>query len=166
LFAFEPLGFVPDVLLLGKAFGAGMPLGAFVSSGENMKTLSVDPPLGHITTFGGHPVCCAAALAGLNALVDERLVEQVKAKERMFLKLLSTNPSVKARRSAGLMLALEFESFEVCKRVIDRCIANGLITDWFLFAPHCMRIAPPLVITATEIEECCAAINQAIDDEA
>lgn len=188
LFAFEQLGFVPDVLLLGKAFGSGMPLGAFVSSSKNMQTLSVDPPLGHITTFGGHPVCCAAALAGLNALVEnvepnttangirrdamphvstpQTLIEQVKPKEQLFLKHLSTNPIVKARRSAGLMMTLEFESFEVCKRVIDRCIENGVVTDWFLFAPNCLRIAPPLIITEEQIEESCAVINKAIEDEA
>ncbi|HZG00884.1 MAG TPA: aminotransferase class III-fold pyridoxal phosphate-dependent enzyme, partial [Chitinophagales bacterium] len=134
-----------------------------------------------ITTFGGHPVCCAAALAGLNALVEETeprrdalprvsssstLIEQVKEKEQLFLDNFSTSPLVKARRSAGLMMTLEFETHEICKLVIDRCIENGVVTDWFLFAPNCLRIAPPLIITEQQIEESCTVINQAIDDEA
>ena len=162
LFAFEQLGFVPDVLLLGKAFGSGMPLAAFVSSSQNMQTLSVDPPLGHITTFGGHPVCCAAALAGLNALVENGLVEDVNRKAQLF-KAKLRHKSIKALRQKGLMMAIEFESAEICKRIIDNCIENGVVVDWFLFAPHCMRIAPPLIISDTQIEECCDVILQAID---
>lgn len=163
LFAFEQFGFTPDVLLLGKAFGAGMPLGAFVSSQTFMQTLSVDPPLGHITTFGGHPVCCAAALAGLNALVDEKLIDAVRQKEQRFNHKLK-DERIKALRSRGLMMALEFESAEVCKKIIDRCIAHGVVVDWFLFAAHCMRIAPPLIISNEQIEESCDVILRSIDE--
>jgi acetylornithine/N-succinyldiaminopimelate aminotransferase len=166
LFAFQQFDFVPDILLLGKAFGAGMPLAAFVSSRKNMQTLSVDPALGHITTFGGHPVCCAAALAGLNALVGEDngrdAMHRVSTSEKKFRDCLK-HKWIKELRSRGLMMAIEFESAEVCKRIIDNCIENGVVVDWFLFAPHCMRIAPPLIISDAQIEESCDVILQAID---
>lgn len=150
LWAFEQYGIVPDILLLGKALGGGMPMGAFVASAESMGKLAHDPVLGHITTFGGHPVCCAAGLASFEVLRDQGLVRGVKDKEAIFLERLK-HPKIRAVRSAGLLIAVEFGSFEENKQVIDACIEKGIFTDWFLFAPHCMRIAPPLVISHNEI---------------
>jgi len=127
-----------------------MPLGAFLANRQIMSALSTDPVLGHITTFGGHPVCCAAGLAAMKAMIDEEMIESVKAKENLFRSLL-VHPKIKAVRSFGLWLAIEFDSFETNKRIIDNCIANGLVTDWFLFAANCLRISPPLIITEDEI---------------
>ncbi len=161
LWAFEQYGIVPDILLLGKALGGGMPLGAFIASHKLMNTLTHDPVLGHITTFGGHPVCCAAGLAGMQALLEEKRIDEVAAKAQLFRGLLK-NRLIKDVRTAGLLIAVEFESFEINKRIIDRCIENGLITDWFLFAPECMRIAPPLVITEDEIRQCLLPLFSAL----
>ncbi|TNE79313.1 MAG: aspartate aminotransferase family protein [Bacteroidetes bacterium] len=161
MFAFEHYGISPDILLLAKAFGGGLPLGAFISSNEIMGVLTHDPVLGHITTFGGHPLSCAAALAGLHYLLDEDLMKGIAAKEALFRQLL-VHPKIKSISGKGLMLAVEFESFEENKAVIDRCIENGLLTDWFLFAPEKMRLSPPLIITAQEIEKSCEIILEAI----
>ncbi|GAB3924732.1 aspartate aminotransferase family protein [Mucilaginibacter myungsuensis] len=164
LFAFEHYGIVPDILLLAKALGGGMPLGAFIASTEVMGALKENPILGHITTFGGHPVCCAAGLAALEVILDEGLIDSVAAKEALFRELL-VHPAIKEVRGKGLMLAAEFESFEVNKRIIDRCITNGVITDWFLHCSNSMRIAPPLIITEEQIREACRVILQAIEAE-
>lgn len=165
LWAFEKFGVVPDVLLLGKALGGGMPLGAFISSKENMHHLAVNPVLGHITTFGGHPVCCAAGLAAMNVLLQEKLTEEVCAKEKLFLKLLQ-NPHIKTVRSAGLMIAVELENFEKVKSVIQYCLVRGashrVFTDWFLFAPNCIRIVPPLNISEEKIISACDTLLAAI----
>lgn len=161
LFAFEQYGVVPDILLLGKALGGGMPLGAFVADRQLMNALTHQPVLGHINTFGGHPVCCAAGLAALEVLMDEHLIEQIPAKEQLFRSLLS-HPVIRDVRSAGLMMAVEFDSFETNKRVIDALIDKGVFTDWFLFAPQCLRIVPPLVITEEEIRTACRLILEAI----
>jgi acetylornithine/N-succinyldiaminopimelate aminotransferase len=163
LWAFEQYGIVPDILLLGKALGGGMPLGAFISSHSLMATLTNNPVLGHITTFGGHPVCCAAGLAGMRALLGEKRIEEVAAKTGLFKTRLK-NRLIKDVRAAGLLIAVEFENFEINKKIIDRCIEKGLITDWFLFAPECMRIAPPLVISEDEISHACEIINRACED--
>ncbi|CAL1521423.1 aminotransferase class III-fold pyridoxal phosphate-dependent enzyme [Chitinophaga sp. MM2321] len=163
LWAFEQLGVTPDILLLGKALGGGMPLGAFISSRETMWTLTNNPVLGHITTFGGHPVNCAAGLAGFKALLDAQLIQEVKAKEQVFLQHLR-HPAIKAVRSLGLMIAVEMESFAANKKVIDYCIDKGVLTDWFLFAPECMRIAPPLIITEEEIIHACKVICEGLDN--
>jgi acetylornithine/succinyldiaminopimelate/putrescine aminotransferase len=165
LWAFEQFGVVPDILMLGKALGGGMPLGAFVASRQLMSAFTENPVLGHITTFGGHPVCCAAGKASLEVLLSENLVEQVKQKEALFISLLKHH-SIKAVRSAGLLMAVEFESFEFNKEVIDRCIQSGLITDWFLFAPHCMRLAPPLIIREEQIRKACGVILKAVEESA
>ncbi|MFY0252743.1 aspartate aminotransferase family protein [Chitinophaga sp. 30R24] len=157
LWAFEQFGITPDILLLGKALGGGMPLGAFIASREVMWTLTNNPVLGHITTFGGHPVSCAAGLAAFKVLLDQDLVKDVKAKEQLFLQQLQ-HPAIKSVRSLGLMIAVEFENFAINKKVIDRCIERGVLTDWFLFAAECMRIAPPLVITPEEIKWACEVI--------
>jgi acetylornithine/succinyldiaminopimelate/putrescine aminotransferase len=157
LWAFEQFDVVPDVLLLGKALGGGMPLGAFVANRELMWQLTENPVLGHISTFGGHPVCCAAGMAALQVLLEEKLVDTVYEKEQLFRSLLQ-HPKVEAIRSRGLMMTLVFDSFETNKKIIDACIANGVITDWFLFAANCLRIAPPLTITEEEIKKACAVI--------
>jgi acetylornithine/succinyldiaminopimelate/putrescine aminotransferase len=161
LFAFEQYGFVPDVLCLAKGMGGGMPVGAFISSGKIMSSLTNNPVLGHITTFGGHPVCCAAALATLNVLLDEKLAEGVVEKERLFRSLLK-HPLIRSVNGKGLLLAIEFESFEQNKKIIDKCIHAGVITDWFLFNSHSMRIAPPLTISEEEICFACRIILESI----
>jgi len=158
LFAFEQFDVVPDILLLGKALGGGMPLGAFVADKKLMDTLTHNPVLGHINTFGGHPVCCAAGLAAFNVLLEEKLTGIVKEKEKLFLSLLH-HPKIKAVRSCGLMLAVEFDSFETNKKIIDELILQGVFTDWFLFASNCLRIVPPLVITDDEIITACTKLK-------
>jgi acetylornithine/succinyldiaminopimelate/putrescine aminotransferase len=162
LWAYESLDVVPDILLLGKALGGGMPLGAFVASRETMQSLTHDPVLGHITTFGGHPVSCAAGLASLNLLLEQGWAGQVQAKEHRILQRLH-HPLIRAIRSRGLLLAVEFENFNTCKAVIDQCLRQGVLTDWFLFAPHCLRLAPPLCISDEEIELACMKLLEALD---
>ncbi|MFY9310371.1 MAG: aspartate aminotransferase family protein [Bacteroidia bacterium] len=162
LFAFEHFGFIPDILCLAKGMGGGMPIGAFISSKKIMASLTHNPILGHITTFGGHPVCCAASEATLKVLIDEKLVEAVQKKE-LLLRTLLKHPKIKAINGMGLLLSVEFESYEQNKTIIDKCIENGVITDWFLFNSHSMRIAPPLTITEEEIRNACAVIVQSIN---
>jgi acetylornithine/succinyldiaminopimelate/putrescine aminotransferase len=162
LFAFEHFGIVPDILLLAKALGGGMPVGAFISSNTIMGALKENPILGHITTFGGHPVCCAAGLAALDVLLDENLVSGVAEKEALFRKLL-VHPAIKQVRGKGLMLAVELDSFDLNKKIIDRCIEHGIITDWFLHCSNSMRIAPPLIITPEQIEHACEVILEAVE---
>ncbi|MCW3462748.1 aspartate aminotransferase family protein [Chitinophaga nivalis] len=162
LWAFEQHGITPDILVLGKALGGGMPLGAFIASRDIMWSLTNSPVLGHITTFGGHPVNCAAGLAGFNALLEMDVIKDVKAKGQLFHERLQ-HPAIKSVRSLGLMMAIEMESFAVNKKVIDYCIEKGVLTDWFLFAPECLRIAPPLIITETEIRHACMIICEALD---
>jgi acetylornithine/N-succinyldiaminopimelate aminotransferase len=163
MFAFEHYGVVPDILLLAKALGGGMPLGAFISSKERMTTLTENPVLGHITTFGGHPVCCAAGLAALEVSIKENLVEEAEAKGKLVDEQI-VHPQIKSKHRIGLMMALQFESFEQNKRIIDRCIEKGLLTDWFLFAPECMRIAPPLIISEEEIKLASQIILESISE--
>lgn len=161
LWGFERYGVVPDILLLGKALGGGMPMGAFVADKEKMWVLTGDPVLGHITTFGGHPVCCAAGLASLQVLLEEDWIGLVVKKEALFHQLL-VSPAIREVRSCGLLIAVEFDSFEKNKQVIDACIERGLLTDWYLFAPQCLRIAPPLSISEEQIREACAIILSCI----
>jgi len=161
LWGFTGYGVIPDILLLGKALGGGLPLGAFIADRNIMATLTERPVLGHITTFGGHPLSCAAGLASMKVLLEESWIAGVAAKENLFRQLL-VHPAIREVRSAGLLIAVEFESYEQNKRIIDTCIANGLLTDWFLFAPQCMRIAPPLTITEEEIRKACVIILGAI----
>jgi acetylornithine/succinyldiaminopimelate/putrescine aminotransferase len=162
LFAFEQYGVIPDILLLGKAIGGGMPLGAFVAERERMMAFADNPILGHITTFGGHPVSCAAGLAALEYLLEKNLMNSVESKSGLFKKLLK-HPMILSFRSAGMLMAIEFDSYETNKQVIDCCIKKGLFTDWFLFASHCMRIAPPLIMTDQEIHLACEIIISACD---
>lgn len=163
LWGFENFDVVPDILLLGKALGGGMPLGAFIADKPLMDKFTENPVLGHITTFGGHPVCCAAGAAALNALMAEKWIDTVQQKKNLFLSLLN-HPAIVSIRSCGLWLAIEFASFERNKMVIDYCISNGVLTDWFLFAPQCMRISPPLIITQEQIIESCEVIFQACNN--
>jgi len=162
MFAFEHYNIVPDVLLLAKGIGGGMPIGAFISSLEIMSVLSHTPILGHMTTFGGHPVCCAAGLATLRILVDDHVVDEVEEKGQLFKQLLQ-HPAIKEIRGKGLMLAVEFENFDINKKIIDACILDGVLSDWFLHCSNSMRIAPPLIITKEEIEEACAIILKNIN---
>lgn len=165
LFALETFKVIPDILLLAKGMGGGMPLGAFISSKEIMATLAHHPALGHITTFGGHPVCCAASEACLQTIIKEGLAQQVHEKGKLFLRLLK-HPLIKEVRSKGLLIAVEFESEELNKKIIERCIASGVITDWFLFNAKSMRIAPPLTIAPEEIRRACEIILQAVEEAA
>lgn len=151
----------PDILLCAKGMGGGMPIGAFMAPQEIMAVFKENPILGHITTFGGHPVSCAASLATLNAIFDEKMLDDVEKKSNLFKSLL-IHPKIKEVRGTGLMLAAEFESFDVLKPIIDRAIEKGVITDWFLYCDNSMRIAPPLIITENEIREACELILSCI----
>ncbi len=157
LWGFEHFGVIPDIVLLGKALGGGMPLGAFVADKELMMQLADNPVLGHITTFGGHPVCCAAGLAAMQTLIDEAMANEVTEKGNLFTSLLQ-HDQIKAVRHIGLLMAVEFDSFETNKKVIDAVIETGALTDWFLFASNCLRICPPLTISEAEIRKACSII--------
>lgn len=163
LWAFEQFDIVPDILLLGKALGGGMPLGAFIADKKVMNSLTNNPVLGHINTFGGHPVCCAAGNAAMQFLLEENIIENVFEKEKLFLKKLH-HPKIKNIRSRGLMIALEFEDFDQNKKVIDALITKGVFTDWFLFASQCLRIVPPLTISEVEITQACDIINEVVSE--
>ncbi len=174
LWAFEQFDIVPDILLLGKALGGGMPMGAFIAGKKLMDSFTNNPVLGHINTFGGHPVCCAAGLAAMQVLLNENLIASVKEKEQLFISLL-IHPKIKNVRSCGLMIAVEFESFEENKKVINTLLQvpgnfespgtlPAVFTDWFLFAPNCLRIVPPLTISKEEINTACGAIIYVLND--
>jgi acetylornithine/N-succinyldiaminopimelate aminotransferase len=162
MFAFEHYGITPDILLLGKALGAGMPIGAVVSSREKMMLFADQPLLGHISTFGGHPVVASAALAGIHVLEKNEWLNKVEAKELLFRRLL-VHPAIKSISGRGLMLAVELDSFENNLKVIQECLKEGLITDWFLFANTKIRIAPPLTISEAEIGLACNIILSALN---
>ncbi|MFZ1806556.1 MAG: aspartate aminotransferase family protein [Cyclobacteriaceae bacterium] len=162
LFAFEQFDIVPDILTIGKAFGGGLPIGAFIADQKLMKTLTHDPMLGHITTFGGNPVCCASALATLEVLQEEKLVEQVEAKGKLFEKYLS-HPSIREIRRVGLFFAIDFDSEEMVKRIVKNALEMGAVCFWFLSCPKSFRIAPPLTITETEIKLSCEILLAAIE---
>ncbi|NHB67181.1 aspartate aminotransferase family protein [Perlabentimonas gracilis] len=163
MFAFERYGVVPDILLLAKAFGGGMPLGAFISSKAIMECLTSNPPLGHITTFGGHPVSCAASLASINVLMENRLLDSIAAKANLFLEILSNHPKILSIRSYGLFMAVELGSFDKVQQVIKQGLEKGFLTDWFLFCDTAFRIAPPLTITDDEIRAVCRVILEVLD---
>jgi acetylornithine/N-succinyldiaminopimelate aminotransferase len=186
LWAFEQFDIVPDILLLGKALGGGLPLGAFIASHAHMQTLTNNPVLGHISTFAGHPVSCAAGLAAFEVLLNE--VCQPEPVEGRFdngsitgrdfdklsltgiiekakrFNLLLVHPYIKAVRSFGLLMSVEFADADACLEICHYCIQNGVITDWFLFAPHCLRIAPPLVVSEEEVNRACKVILAACDN--
>ncbi|KAA0993616.1 aspartate aminotransferase family protein [Dyadobacter aurulentus] len=155
--AFEQFDIYPDILLSAKGMGGGMPIGAFMASQEVMSVFKNSPILGHITTFGGHPICCASSLAALEVIVDEKLHSAAFEKGELFKSLLK-HPKISEVRGSGLMLAAQMESFEKLKNTIDHCIENGVVTDWFLFCDDAMRIAPPLTITEEQIREACKVI--------
>ncbi len=161
LWAFEQFGITPDILLLGKALGGGMPLGAFVADKKIMDSFTNNPVLGHINTFGGHPVSCAAGLAAFNYLINENIVAIVKEKETLFRDLL-VHPKINKVNSAGLMIAVWFDDYETNKKIIDALIENGVFTDWFLFAANALRIAPPLNISEDEIRFACEKIIEVL----
>ena len=167
-FGFENYGVAPDIVLFAKALGGGMPIGAFCSSKEIMDAFKTNPPLSHLTTFGGHPVSCAAAVACIEVLKEENLVPKVAGKGKLFKSLL-VHPAIKKIRGIGLMIAVELESAELAQKLVSRCMKNGLITDSFLFAENCLRIAPPLIISEDEIRQACtifnASIEQVLNDE-
>jgi acetylornithine/succinyldiaminopimelate/putrescine aminotransferase len=154
LFAFEQYGIEPDILLTAKGLGGGMPIGAFIASKEMMSVFTRKPVLGHITTFGGHPVSCASAHAALNALLNSDLINQVKAKGQLFKDLLK-HDKIKEVRGKGLMLAVEMTRKRYMKYVVQGAIENGMLVDWFLFNNGAFRLAPPLIITEAQIREAC-----------
>lgn len=162
LFAFEHEQIVPDILCVAKGMGGGLPIGAFIAGKELMAHLSKNPILGHINTFGGNAVTVAAAKAALEVIVEEKLIEQAAYIEG-FLKTHLKHPLIKALRMKGALGAMEFGdqelSFKICKALIE----NGLITDWFLFCPTALRIAPPLTITKQELEKACSIIVQVLN---
>lgn len=163
LWAFEGIGVQPDVLLIGKGMGGGMPIAAFISSHERMSTLSQSPVLGHITTFGGHPVSSAAALATLDTLLESGLIDSVQRKSDLFADLLGDHPAIRDIRCAGLMLALDLGDAGRVQRVIRFALERGVVADWFLFNMQSIRIAPPLIISEEEIAQGCAVLRQALD---
>ena len=162
LYFFQQYGIVPDILCTAKAFGGGMPLGAFIASNRIMSVLKTNPVLGHITTFGGHPVCCAAGLAALEYILSERLTEQADAKGALYESLLAGHPLVREIRRTGLLLGVEFGDSELTARIVLRAIDRGLMTEWFLFHDTAMRIAPPLTITDAEIRESCEILLEVL----
>jgi len=162
LYAFEHYEVIPDILTTAKALGGGLPIGAFISSYEIMQTLTFEPMLGHITTFGGNPVSCAAALATLEAIEEERLLDKVENKGLLFESLLQ-HKKVKEIRRKGLMFAIEFETAEEVAQIVQYCLQHGVITFWFLSCPNSFRIAPPLNITDEEIKKACEVIKDALN---
>ncbi len=162
LWGFQHYGIEPDVVLLGKALGGGLPLGAFISSQKNMAALAENPVLGHISTFGGNPLCCAAGKAAFEALLEENLTSEVTKKETLFHQNLQ-HPAIKALRSKGLLIALELENEQAVLDVLHKALKQGVFSDWFLFAAHCIRIAPPLSISESEIQQACAVLRACLD---
>ena len=160
--AMEHYNVAPDILLCAKGMGGGMPIGAFISSKKIMHSLTHNPILGHITTFGGHPVSCAASLATLNVILEENLMNGVPEKEALFHEYLQHEKIIEVR-SKGLLVAVEFESFEYVEKIIKNLLELGVLSDWFLFCDNSIRIAPPLIITQEEIKMACNKILQAID---
>jgi acetylornithine/succinyldiaminopimelate/putrescine aminotransferase len=163
MFAFEHFGVTPDILTIAKAFGGGMPVGAFIASRKVMSAISYDPILGHITTFGGHPVACAAALAGLEVLIDEHLVESAEEKGKLFEELIK-HPAIKDFRRIGMMMAVEFENEEIVQKLVKNCLDKGIVTFWFLSTTNSFRLSPPLIINEEQIKIACGKIIQAVNE--
>ncbi len=156
-------GVTPDIITLAKAFGGGMPLGAFAASEEVMNTLQYNPVLGHITTFGGHPVSCAAGLAALNFLLDNRVIESVDSKGARYQEVMLSHPKVKEVRRAGLLLAVELGESTLLYHLMEIFKEEGIMSDWFLFCDTAFRISPPLTITEEEVEQSCRLILKSLD---
>ncbi len=163
LFAYEHFDIVPDIVTIGKAFGGGMPIGGLVTSQKIMSLFTSNPPLGHITTFGGHPMCCAGALAGLEVLKNENIVSKVEQKGVLFESLLKHKMIMEIRRK-GLFFAIELENPDIVQKVVEGCKNKGLLSFWFLSCPESFRIAPPLIITEKQIALSCEIINKVMDE--
>ena len=163
MFAMQRYGVTPDIVCLAKAFGGGMPLGAFISSQKIMSTLTFDPVLGHITTFGGHPVCCAAGLAAMRYLIDNKVVEDVERKGALYEELLKDHSAVKEIRRSGLLLAVELGQSEKLYKIMDLFIEEGILSDWFLYCDTAFRISPPLIISDEEIRDSVRIIRSCLD---
>ena len=163
MFASTKYGITPDVICLAKAFGGGMPLGGVASSKQILDSFTHNPCLGHITTFGGHPVCCAAGLAALNYMIDNNIVEQVERKGALFEERVSKHPKVLEIRRSGLLLAVELGKSEYLYRIMEIFKEEGIMSDWFLYCDTAFRISPPLTISEAEIEECCTIIARSLD---
>ena len=163
LFAYEHFDIVPDIVTIGKAFGGGMPIGGLVTSQKIMSLFTSNPPLGHITTFGGHPMCCAGALAGLEVLENENIVSKVEQKGVLFESLLK-HKMIKEIRRKGLFFAIELENPDIVQKVVEGCKNKGLLSFWFLSCPESFRIAPPLIITEKQIALSCEIINEVMDE--
>jgi len=163
LFAFQDYAVEPDILTLAKSLGGGLPLGAFIASHKILSVLKDDPVLGHITTFGGHPVSCAAGIASLEILLENNLIENVKLKENLFRKHLS-HPHIKEVRGKGLLLAVELGNKDIIKKMIRKSLENGIVLDSFLFCNTAFRISPPLTITDEEIVEICDRLNGVLNE--
>ncbi|WP_417589024.1 aspartate aminotransferase family protein [Owenweeksia hongkongensis] len=162
MFAHQHYGIKPDIITLAKGMGGGMPIGAFIASRELMAHFKDNPILGHITTFGGHPVSCAASLACVNVIVDEKLADGVKAKAELFKELL-VHPKIEEMRGKGLMLAVQLDTFENVQKVIDHCLKNGVVSDWFLFCDNAIRLSPPLNIDEEDIRKACKILLEGVD---
>jgi acetylornithine/succinyldiaminopimelate/putrescine aminotransferase len=163
LFAFQHFDVVPDILTIGKAFGGGMPIGGLVTSQKLMSLFNNNPTLGHITTFGGHPACCAGALAYLEVLKQENIIENVETKGKLFEELIAHRSIVEIRRK-GLFFAIEMKSKEIVQKVVEGCKDRGVLSFWFLSCPESFRIAPPLNMSSSEIKESCKIINKVMDE--
>lgn len=163
MFAMQKYGVVPDIVCLAKALGGGMPLGAFIARHEIMDTLQTDPALGHITTFGGHPVCCAAGMAALDYLVENRVVEEVERKGALYEELLRDHPAVREIRRAGLLLAVELGDSKPLYRIMELFKEAGILSDWFLYCDTAFRISPPLTITDDQVRESAAILKTCLD---
>jgi len=161
LFAFENYGVVPDIITFAKGLGGGMPIGAFVADKNVMDSFKTNPILGHITTFGGHPVSAAAALASLQFILDNKIVAKVNGKGDLFRRLL-VHPKIKSIRGKGLFLAVELTDFDMVLSTLHKSIALGVVFDWFIFCDNYFRIAPPLTITESEIEQACSILLNAL----
>jgi len=166
LFAFEHFDVVPDALTLGKALGGGLPIGVLVSSYENLQVFTVNPMLGHITTFGGNALVCAAAAATLDVLKDEIDLNGVERLGQLLEDLVGKSPEIKEIRRKGMLFAFDMESFERVERVVKRCLEKGLISFWFLSHPHSFRLSPPLTITETEMRKAADIIISSIEETA
>lgn len=163
MFAATKYGITPDVVCLAKAFGGGMPLGGVAANRQILDSFTHNPCLGHITTFGGHPVCCAAGLAALNYLVNNNVVDNVERKGKLFEERVSLHPKVQEIRRSGLLLAVELGSSDYLYKLMEIFKEEGIMSDWFLYCDTAFRISPPLTISDSEIEECCAIIARSLD---
>lgn len=162
LFYFEQTGIIPDILLIAKGMGGGMPIGAFIADKKIMQTLSYQPILGHITTFGGHPVCCAASLATLNIITEPHFLQEVQQKGKLIKKELKTWSNIQNFSGLGLLWSIELNHFEQVQKVMHLAMNEGLLIDWFLYAEHKLRFAPPLTITQSELQECLSILKKVI----